>query len=284
MPAKEIVQVLDNICERIPDNLFISADGSQFDSTRNKYLRQLDIDAYDFYLTDLLNMMNIPMVAYDTLTRILHQISHHFELKMSEGRIVTGVIDGTTLSGFAPHTTNGNTNTCLAIDNYVTEGITSYGVAAGDDNVLVTGSEHTALILDRLKEITSASNKPEKGKTGIIYKEFKISHDSVSFISKNYNYPSSWTPLMDRYVTRGAVTISNTPHPIIRNAVYTDLLPALTGMKIADSFRYLYSLLPRLAGKLDPTEEKEHTYKKELVLPVQNNSILETNIMENGGI
>jgi hypothetical protein len=83
MQGKQIAALLDQISERWDDNVFISTDGSQFDSTRNKHLRQLDIECFDFFLVDLLDFMQIPKFAQVNIINIMHQIDHRFILKLN---------------------------------------------------------------------------------------------------------------------------------------------------------------------------------------------------------
>jgi len=52
MPGKEISKLFDVQSERYKDNIFISTDGSQFDSTRSRPLRELDIACFEFFLED----------------------------------------------------------------------------------------------------------------------------------------------------------------------------------------------------------------------------------------
>lgn len=99
----------------------------------------------------------------------------------------------------------------------------SASLASGDDNVVVTRGKDAPIIWNRLEKITSQENKPEYHKTGIILKSADFTHNSVSFLSKIYIYPNVYAPQFDRFVRRGASTMSNTDLRIIRNSVLGDL-------------------------------------------------------------
>lgn len=282
--AEEIVKLLDDFVEKNFNNNFISTDGSQFDSTRNKYLRQLDIESFSFYENDQLNFLQLPPSTHKCILSMLHQIDHPYRcvLDAKEKVYISGTIIGTTLSGFPHHTTVGNTNTILAINNYISQDIDCECFAAGDDNIIATKDYNTNILVNRLKDITQEKNIPERGKTGIIIKDFDISTNSVSFQSKNYIYPGTYAPQFIRFLRRGSTTQSTTLPAVIRNSIYNDQLVAQPGMAIAEIFKAMYGEQERLEGKLSGREARDLKYKKDAVLQGCPVAMYEASIQMNG--
>lgn len=285
--GSDIATLLDHSSEELGDNVFIATDGSQFDSTRSRPLRELDIACYDFYLEEQLDFMQIPKFAQFNLIRIMRQIDHEFIMRLQghNGLInlkMNGTIKARTLSGFCHHTTLGNGNTILAMNHWISKGIKSVSLAAGDDNVMGSHKKDSKYLEARYKQITNKENKPEKGTVGIIVKKFVESTDSTEFLSKNYTWPGNFTPQPLRFIKRGVASSSTTKSEVIRNSVYRDQQTALRGFGPTDQFVKRYSDLPREAGKLTPLEEKKLHYKKVLdSRGVISNQIV--NIINNGG-
>lgn len=171
--------------------------------------------------------MQIPKFAQINLMRIMRQVDHEFIMRLQgHNKLIklnmSGTIKARTLSGFCHHTTLGNGNTILAMNHWISKGIKSVSLAAGDDNVMGSNKKDSEYLEARYKQITNTENKPERGSVGIIVKKFVKSTNSTEFLSKNYTWPNNFTPQLLRFVKRGVASSSTTKPEVIRNSVYTD--------------------------------------------------------------
>lgn len=160
------------------------------DASRDETLRSIEIEVikhlFDPIFLQLVNQGDYPLKARDTILKNLIDTKIHYLLPLKVGRVECD-FEGTVMSGFAPHTTLGNTLTMLALAKFIIPS-DSYAYASGDDLVIHSHTSDASWIKQSIYDATLRTNCPIKKGFGLIIKDVTVTTNAFEFLSKDI-YP-----------------------------------------------------------------------------------------------
>jgi len=209
----QLQERINKLLKNYQDPVFISLDGSAFDSTQYEPLLQaIDVKIVDFYLPIIYPHLGLYKFMYPNIRKHLRnttcRVKMYWQKKINKRTQLMADLKlrGTVTSGDPLRTTLGNTMRLLSYLEYIAHlaGINASCLVAGDDGLIIVESRdapHFAKYMDMVYV-----KDGECGGLGQICKEYNISSYKTTFLSKDILRQRVSTTVASRKPDRFAYT------------------------------------------------------------------------------